>query len=416
LDKKQLIATVLIFLAGIAIGFPVAWFTKPIPPTGPGVGPEQPVTPYLNYLEYSPNLEMPPSNYTGKLRVYTWAGYDDPCFWDVGEYAFHKMYPNVEVEWISYESPDAAIAKLKADPTFADIIVGYSDTVMRMYLAGVIEPIDLNLLPLYDELYPGLMGLEQAWINGECYFAPFEFGYTSVIYRADLLRELGIPEELWNDLNLIFDPSLTNGKLEGKVWLYDWAAETMTLAARAAGFSYEELYNITGEKLEIVKQKLIEAKPNVAHYWTGWEEGYMALITGEAVAVIGWQDTFYWAKKGLDGEIGTEDDVDVEFMWAKQGWTTWVGGYSIVKGLKERNPELYKIAHALITATQSRETQVNKIDLWAYGAANRYAIELAENEEFIEYFHLESPSLKEVSKYNPYNPEWNEVWLEVRGG
>ena len=415
MNRKQLTGVVLLFLVGFGLGFSGGWFAKPTPSTEVSEETDEQEEQYLNYLEFTPVLEMPPSDYEGTLRVYTWAGYEDPLLWDVGLYAFHNIYPNVEVEFITYEDPDSAMLKLMVDPTFTDLICGFTDTVEKFYHAGVIEPIDLNMVPLFDELFPQLMGLNQSWIGDECYFVPFEFGYTTVIYRSDILRDLGIPEEKWDDLNLIFDPDFTDGKLEGKVWLYDWFAETMTLAARAAGYSYEELYTLTGERLEPVKEKLLKAKPNVAHYWSGWEEGINALITGEAAAIIGWSDTYLYAKKGLDGELGTEDDVSVEFMWPKQGLTTWVGGYSIVKGLKERDPELYKVAHALITASISREVGANKIDNWSYGCANRYSPELAENRAFVEEFHLDNPIIKEVSKYNPYDPEWSEIWIEVRG-
>jgi len=372
---------------------------------------------YLDYEGYTPDLEMPSSDYEGTLRVYSWANYEDPSFWDVGTYAFSKLYPNVNVEFAIYDNASSAIAKMTADPTFADVILFYS-TVSPRVLEDIIGPMDRALIPLFDEMFPQLQNLEDMWLDGELYFLPEEFGLNLAIYREDILDEFGIPEEDRYDYDMLFKSY--EGKLEGKILYYDSWEDSLLYAIMAAGIPYEDMFSMTDEQYELVRAKFLEGKPNVRGYWTGWEEGYMALMTGEAAIITGWQDTYFYAKAGEDWIPGTDDDVAVKILQAKQGVIGWAGGWSIRKDLEAENPDLYKIAHAYMNARIDREAGKNKIDLWAYGTPNKYSAAIAENQDAVAEFHLDDPekAFAGVNMFKHVSPEHmkklGELWLELK--
>lgn len=298
---KWIVALILIVVASCLTGCPAA--------------PPEVTEEYLDYEGYTPDLEMPPSSYEGTLRLYTWAAYEDPGFWDAGIYAFSNLYPNVNLEFAFFEDFSAALAKMTADPVFGDVIL-LDSTNPRLW-EDIIGPMDSALIPLWDEIFPQLQNLEDMWLDGELYFVPVEFGYGVVIYREDILDEFGIPEEDRYDYNMLFKSY--EGKLEDKIVYYNSATESLVFAIMAAGIPYEDMFSMTDEQYELVRAKFLEGKPNVQGYWSGWEEGFMALMAGEAAIVTGWQDTYLYAKAGPDWIAGTDDDVPVKIMRGEQG-------------------------------------------------------------------------------------------------
>ncbi len=417
MQKSYWIAGILIAaLVGGVIGYYVAPHRV--------VTEEPPEVEFLTYEAYGPGLEMPRSSYSDTLKVYSWAGYEEEGFWNDGTYAFETLYPNVDVSWSFYGEFGEALTKMMADPTFADVIMIDTTHVPAWGPDGadVIGPLDPHLIPLFGaEFYPILMSLKGIWLDGELMMMPFEFGYHLVIYRDDILDDLGIPAEDRNDYNMLFQSY--GGALEGKILYYDDPKQSLYSAIYAAGIPVEDMWHMSDAQYDAVKAKFLEGKANVKGYWLGFEEGYSALITGEAPIVTGWGDTYYLAKMGLDGEWGTEDDVDVKILTPPaptMKYTGWVDCWAIRKDLEQENPELYKVAHAFINANIDREACKNKIDMWAYGTPNKYAAALADP-VVVGLFNLEDPE-KAWDRVIPCEPtlditeKWYDLWLELKAG
>jgi spermidine/putrescine-binding protein len=244
--------------------------------------------------------------------------------------------------------------------------------------------------------------------DGELYAVPFEFGYSSLIYRIDLFEDLGISEELWNDTSILFTDI---PELEGQVWMYDSVIEIMDLAASHVGYGTtpEERIEWTSNetKFETVTDALEGFKPKIQTYYTGVEDAYTALISGECAAVIGWCDMYASVKAGLDGELGTGDDLDVGFSFFSP-ILSWGSAYTINEGLKERDPELYAVAHAFLNAVLAREAHANKIMEWYTGAPNKYAYEIV-GVDFPEFI----PVIEELRLDDPvFFAEECSYWIE----
>jgi len=383
---------------------------------------EEPI-PYPGDYPFS---EMPPSDYDGTLRIFTWTGLgrEDPMWYNEGPWGFNQTYPNVDIEWLYFEDEPDALSKLVLDPDYADIIEVCGGQ-FKLIDHDLIEPLDPTMLPLMVEFFPDWIFYNAFWEDGELYAVPFEFGYTSLTYRADIFEDLGISEALWDDTTILFSDI---PELEGQIWMYDSVIEIMDLAA-----SYVE-YNLTvgdmidwtsdDTKFETVTDALEGFKPKISKYYTGVEEAYSALISGECAAVIGWCDMYAMVKAGLDEEFGTGDDLDVGFSFFSP-MLSWGSAYTINEGLKERDPELYAVAHAFINAAVAREACANKIMEWYTGAPNKYAYEIVADEfpEFIpviEELRLDDPVFfAEESAYWIEPPtevidKWEEFWLDFK--
>lgn len=112
-------------------------------------------------------------------------------------------------------------------------------------------------------------------------------------------------------------------------------------------------------------------------------------------------------KAGLDEEFGTDDDFNVGFSFFSP-MLSWGSAYTINAGLKQRDPELYAVAHAFLNAVVAREACANKIMEWYTGAPNRYSYEIV-REEFPEFI----PVIDELRLDDPaFFAEESAYWIE----
>jgi spermidine/putrescine-binding protein len=445
--ERQTLIVAAVALIFLLIGASVVWVVKPPEEVAPPgwISPEE--YEELEAYRMSPSMleafrmaveepipdpgdypfsEMPPSDYTGTLRVFTWTGLEreDPMWYNNGPWGFNETYPNVEIEWIYFADEPDALQKLILDPDFVDVIEVCGGQ-FNLLANDLIEPLDPTMLPLIAEFFPDWTFFHAFWEDGELYAVPFEFGYTSLTYRIDLFEDLGISETLWDDTDILFSDI---PELEGQIWMYDSVIEIMDLAASHVGYdlTVEDMIDWTENetKFATVTDAINGFKPKISNYYTAVSEAYAALISGECAAVIGWCDMYAVAKAGLDEEFGTGDDLDVGFSFFSP-MLSWGSAWTINKGLKERNPELYAVAHAYINANAARESNADKIMWWYTGAPNRYAYEIV-NDEFpefipiIEELRLDDPVFfAEESAYWIEPPEtilakWAEFWLEFQ--
>ncbi|MFQ5836033.1 MAG: PotD/PotF family extracellular solute-binding protein, partial [bacterium] len=148
------------------------------------------------------------------LQVFEWGGYEDPNLWNVGESAFKTMYPDVDVQFSFFIDESEALSKLKLGFR-PDIVHPCGASIQRWYDAGLIEPLDTSLIPNWQnmsERFITYAEVDATPVAGEVYFAPADWGYSTVLYRPDLLEQLGVPPDEWDTFDLLFNP-----KLAGKV-------------------------------------------------------------------------------------------------------------------------------------------------------------------------------------------------------
>jgi len=373
-----------------------------------------------------PFPEMPVSNYTGTLRVFTWDGLgrEEEMWWNEGPWGFNEIYPNVDIEWVYFVDEPHAMTKLQMDPDYADVIEVCGGQ-FKLLDEDLIEPLDPTMLPLIAEFFPEWIFYDAFWKDGELYAVPFEFGFTSLTYNIDMFEDFGISEALWDDTAILFSDI---PELEGQIWMYDSVIEIMDLAATHVGYdiTVEDMIEWTNDtsKFETVTDALWGFKPKISAFYTGVGEAYTEMITGGCAAVIGWCDMYAMVRAGLDEEFGTGDDLNVGFSFFSP-MLSWGSAWTINAGLKERDPELYAVAHAFINANAAREPNANKIMEWYTGAPNRYAYDIV-GEDFpefipiIEELRLDDPAFfAEESAYWIEPPtyvvsEWETFWLAFK--
>jgi len=371
------------------------------------------------YLGYNPGynqgrnsliLKRANTNVTGTLNVFEWSGYELEELWDT----FKVMYPNVEVKFSFFTDEAEALTKLQAGFE-ADIAHPCFASIPRWKDAGVIEPLNISLIPNWEYIFENITArVEEGTVfNGEHYFVPADWGYSTILYMPEALEDLGIPKkdpdtgaENWDNYTLLFN---YREELVNKISLMDSAVEVMAMAAIAAGVPKEEVWDMTDAQLDLTKDKLEEGKPMVRAYWSTPDEVVSMMASGEIVAANVWGESAITLK----GE-----GYNVTFSDPVQGRILWTCGFSIIDGFKERKPELWEAAHAFINAWLDPAAGAWLIDNYWYGSPSSLAPALVEDVETMTALGFASTAVMETAiiwEYTPNEDEWVLMWTEYRG-
>lgn len=206
------------------------------------------------------------------LDLYTWEGEGGPKLVKPFE---EKFGVPVKVAYMS--SAAEAIAKLAAGGTKQyDLIVAGSEISEPMKEAGVIKPIDTSLIPEYEKLFP--FTTEPFEYEGQTWGIATDWGVNPFIYSTEVLKEeptswadLWSPElkdqvSLWEDISLIW------------------------VGASALGMDSdpEQLFNLSQEQLDEIRDKMLELKGNVRKMWSSGGDLIQLYANKEVGASMGW--------------------------------------------------------------------------------------------------------------------------------
>ncbi|RVC85886.1 extracellular solute-binding protein, partial [Mesorhizobium sp. M2A.F.Ca.ET.017.03.2.1] len=200
--------------------------------------------------------------------------------------------------------------------------------------------LDLSLIPHFEQLYPRLKTVDFISKDKRVYGVPTFFGIEPVTVNAE-----AIPEG--NDFGILFDK-----RYAGKIAMWD---DVATLGEVANWMGIGDLWNMTDEQLEAVKQKLIEQKPLVRTYWSQPGEAIDLFMNKEIVASNSWM----YVTKNLKAQgLAVRD-------FAASPPVGWIDSHFVVKGTPNR-----EIAHKFIDHIVSPESQGEIAEITGYMPTN----------------------------------------------
>ncbi len=282
---------------------------------------------------------------------FTWGGYDIPEL--LGEYyEKHGAYPDMA----PYASSNDGLAKVRSG-FVVDVLHPCNANAPNWVNAGVVQPIDTSKLSHWDDVIPSMKTIAVA--DGETYFAPMDWGQTSVTYRTDLV-DFPDGEESWS--------VLWDERYKQKISMIGNEGDTWWCAAIYAGVPFDQIE--TEESIEKVATLLREQLPLVRMYTDDMTSVEQALAAGELVAAMTWNSSAVALKA---------EGVPVAFAAPKEGALTWVCGAMISVGA----PHVDK-AHDVINSLLSPESGRFLINDYGYGHSNRKSFDLVSEERLEE--------------------------------
>jgi spermidine/putrescine transport system substrate-binding protein len=328
----------------------------------------------------------PPDKVTGELTVFDWTGYDAAIFWQ----DFKDTYKNVKVSFPAMGGSDADIYNgIKTGTNTSDIFHPYTGWLQFYVDEGLVHDIDTGKLKNWDKVPESFKQLGQ--FNGKQYFVPWDWGFTSVLYRTDKISNV----DSWSTL---LDP-----QYDGHVMMWDDGPGAVTVSS----------YIHAWDETDITDAQLAEAKAE----WTKALKANPTTWLAETELVDGFENGEVWAAYAWQGAYATllgNGKVPVAYANPKEGRNSWVGVY----GIRADSPN-YELALRFLDEKLGDLTGKNLIENYYYGTANGDAMAAITDETLKDAFSIDDPTILETTNFTPnltaeQRDAWIAMWSEVK--
>jgi spermidine/putrescine transport system substrate-binding protein len=366
------IAFVVVSLVVVACGGGASTAPSAGPTDGPSAPPSVAAT------------DVPPEEVTGSLTVLDWSGYDAPEFWT----DFGSTYTNVEVGF-EFGISDAEIYSKMAAGSEADVFHPYTGWLQFYVDEGLVAEIDTSKLTNWDKVPDSFKEIGQ--IDGKQYFIPWDWGFSSILYRTDKVTgEI----DSWDAL---LDPAY-----DGHISMWDDGPAAVTVSSYIHG--YDETA-ITDEQLADIQAEWTAQAPLNVAYWAAETDLVPLMSAGDAWVAYAWQGAY----ATLLGE-----GVPVAYANPSEGRNSWVGVYGI-----SASSENYDLALKFLDQKLGDATSANLPNLYYYGSANGDVMAAITDETLKEAFSIDNPDILETTNFTPnltaeQRDAWTQMWAEVK--
>ena len=327
------------------------------------------------------------------LYVYNWGQYisegDDGSLDVIA--AFEEAYPNIRVQYSTYDSNEIMYSKLANGGITVDVIIPSDYMIGRMVQEGMLEELNFNNIPNYQYIDDAFKNTSYDPENK--YSVPYTWGTVGIIYNTKYVDEADVTgwELLWNE------------KYAGKILMFDNSRDAFGIAEYLLGYDV----NTTDEtELQDCAAKLAEQKPVVQQYVM--DQIFDAMENEEA-----------WIAPYYAGDYLTmvEENPDLAFYRpTAQGYNMFIDAMCIPTCCQEK-----EAAEAFINFLCSPEISSANMEFLGYSVPSTAAKELMDPEVAgSEVAYPDADTLTTGTSFN-FLPEetsryMESLFMEVRNG
>ena len=327
------------------------------------------------------------------LYVYNWGQYisegDDGSLDVIA--AFEEAYPNIRVQYSTYDSNEIMYSKLANGGITVDVIIPSDYMIGRMVQEGMLEELNFDNIPNYQYIDDSFKNTSYDPENK--YSVPYTWGTVGIIYNTKYVDEADVTgwELLWNE------------KYAGKILMFDNSRDAFGIAEYLLGYDV----NTTDEaELQACSAKLAEQKPVVQQYVM--DQIFDAMENEEA-----------WIAPYYAGDYLTmvEENPDLAFYRpTAQGYNMFIDAMCIPTCCQEK-----EAAEAFINFLCSPEISSANMEFLGYSVPSTAAKELMDPE--VAGSEVASPDADTLTTGTSFNflPEetsryMESLFMEVRNG
>ena len=327
------------------------------------------------------------------LYVYNWGQYisegDDGSLDVIA--AFEEAYPNIRVQYSTYDSNEIMYSKLSNGGITVDVIIPSDYMIGRMVQEGMLEELNFDNIPNYQYIDDSFKNTSYDPENK--YSVPYTWGTVGIIYNTKYVDEADVTgwELLWNE------------KYAGKILMFDNSRDAFGIAEYLLGYDV----NTTDEaELQACSAKLAEQKPVVQQYVM--DQIFDAMENEEA-----------WIAPYYAGDYLTmvEENPDLAFYRpTAQGYNMFIDAMCIPTCCQEK-----KAAETFINFLCSPEISSANMAFLGYSVPSTAAKELMDPEVAgSEVAYPDADTLTTGTSFN-FLPEetsryMESLFMEVRNG
>ena len=327
------------------------------------------------------------------LYVYNWGQYisegDDDSLDVIA--AFEEAYPNIRVQYSTYDSNEIMYSKLSNGGITVDVIIPSDYMIGRMVQEGMLEELNFDNIPNYQYIDDSFKNTSYDPENK--YSVPYTWGTVGIIYNTKYVDEADVTgwELLWNE------------KYAGKILMFDNSRDAFGIAEYLLGYDV----NTTDEaELQACAAKLAEQKPVVQQYVM--DQIFDAMENEEA-----------WIAPYYAGDYLTmvEENPDLAFYRpTAQGYNMFIDAMCIPTCCQEK-----EAAEAFINFLCSPEISSANMEFLGYSTPSTAAKELMDPEVAgSKVAYPDADTLATGTSFN-FLPEetsryMESLFMEVRNG
>ena len=255
----------------------------------------------------------PHTQETVTLNVYNWGQYiadgSDDSMEVIAE--FEKRYPNIKVNYSTYDSNEIMYSKLSNGGITVDVIIPSDYMIARMIREDMLLPLDFDNIPNYQYIDENFRNT--AYDPENLYSVPYTWGTVGIVYNTKYVDEADLTgwELLWNE------------KYAGKILMFGNSRDAFGVAQYMLGYDV----NTTDEaQLRHCAQVLKEQRPVLQQY-----------VMDEIFATM--QNEEAWIAPYYAGDILTMmgENEDLAFFLPKnQGFNLFIDAMCIPTCAKEK--------------------------------------------------------------------------------
>jgi spermidine/putrescine transport system substrate-binding protein len=256
------------------------------------------------------NRKQEPDSRSKELNIYNWADYIHPDA--VPE--FERRY-GIHVNYDTFASNEALLAKLQAGATKYDIVVPSNFILAELTKLDLLQAIDHARLTNLNNLMPRF--LSPSADTGLKNSVPYMWGTTGIAYNLDAVKRIlakpgdlsGFEEQGWG---LFWDK-----RFSGRMTLLDDERETIGMSLKRLGYSYN---SHDREQIKAGKDELLLQKPLIMCYTS--DQVIVQLASGDSWLALAYSGDVYQAARS---------NKAVHYFIPRQGTSIWVDSFAIPK-------------------------------------------------------------------------------------
>ncbi|MCD7828008.1 MAG: spermidine/putrescine ABC transporter substrate-binding protein [Clostridiales bacterium] len=281
------------------------------------------------------------------LNVYNWGEYIDLEVIDM----FEEQYPNIKVNYTTYDSNEAMYAKIVSGAASYDIVIPSDYMISKLIEEDLLAELNFDNIPNYKYIGEAYKNLSYDPENK--YSVPYLWGTWVIIYNSAYVSEEDVKDE---SINLLW-----NEKYAGKILMFDNPRDAFGLALMFLGYS---LNTENPEEWQEAAEKLNSQKSIVQAYVM--DAIFDKMGSGEA-----WIAPYYAG----DAIIIQEDNPDIDFYIPSEGTNLFFDAMCILKTTEHQEE-----AEAFINFMCDPEISAMNAEAVGYATPNTDTLDLLDEE------------------------------------
>ena len=345
----------------------------------------------------------------GKLSVLAWPGYAEDGSTDpaVDWVTPFEEATGCQVDVKTFGTSDEAVKLMQGGGY--DVVSASGDASLRLIYGENVQPVNLDLVPNYADIFADLKGKSHNTVNGTSYGVPHGRGANLLIWNKE---KVGETVDSWS---IMFDPASPAaggvGPYDSPIYIADAAVYLM---ATQPDLGITDPYALDQTQFDAAIALLKEQKAIVGEYWSDYLKQIDAVNAGTMTGATSWQVIV----NGLDPAV-------VGSTKAKEGATGWSDTWMIAKDTPNLN-----CSYKWLDWMASPETNAQAAEWFGEAPANSKACALTADPEHCDKYHAgDTAYWEDVYYWNtptencldgrtdvkcvPY-AEWSKAWSELR--